>query len=62
MPVLCSLVKKERERELSFMLKWYFLCLVYKKGAKKIIKMKMMNLCFRERGKTEREIENGKRE
>ena len=31
-------------------------------GVKKIIKMKMMTLCFRERGKTERGRENGKRE
>ena len=35
----------------------YFQSLVYKKGAKKIIKMKMMSLCFRERGKTGRETE-----
>jgi hypothetical protein len=39
----------------------YFQSLVYKKGAKKIIKMKMMSLCFRERGKAGRETENGKR-
>jgi hypothetical protein len=31
-------------------------------GVKKIIKMKMKSLCFRERGKTGRETENGKRE
>ena len=43
------------------MLKGYFLCLVYKKGAKKIIKMKMISLCFREKGKTGRETENGRR-
>ena len=55
-------MKKERERELSFVLKGYFLCLVYKKGAKKIIKMKMMSLCFRERGKMGRETEDEKRE
>ena len=54
--------ERERERELSFVLKGYFLCLVYKKGAKKIIKMKMMSLCFIERGKTGRETENGMRE
>ena len=39
----------------------YFQSLVYKKGAKKIIKMKMMSLCFRERGKAGRETDNGKR-
>ena len=39
----------------------YFQSLVYKKGAKKIIKTKMMSLCFRERGKTGRDTENGKR-
>jgi hypothetical protein len=39
----------------------YFQSLIYKKGAKKIIKMKMMSLYFIERGKTGRETENGKR-
>ena len=39
----------------------YFQSLVYKKGAKKIIKIKIMSLCFRERGKTGRDTENGKR-
>ena len=39
----------------------YFQSLVYKKSVKKIIKMKMISLCFRERGKTGRETKNGKR-